>query len=86
MPVEFLLKPKDTKLGVQEEFQLENVLFDRIRDLRDAFNDLFIEAISHTNFKEYVERMVYVLKQIDHKYDELVEKSIHAKFRLNGAE
>jgi len=86
MPVEFLLKPKDTKLGAVEEFQLENELFDRIRDIRDAFNDLFFQAVTHNNFKEYVERMVYVLKQIDHKYDELVEKSIHAKFRLNGAE
>jgi len=86
MPVEFLLKPKDTKLGAVEEFQLENELFDRIRDIRDAFNDLFFQAVTHNNFKEYVEYTVYVLKQIDHKYDELVEKSIHAKFRLNGAE
>jgi hypothetical protein len=55
------LKPKDTKLGAVEEFQLENELFDRIRDIRDAFNDLFFQAVTHNNFKEYVEYTVYVL-------------------------
>jgi len=86
MPVEFLLKARSTELSAVEEFQTENELYIRIKEIRDAFNQLLCQAIYHRDFKEYVERIVVVLKRIDHRYDELVEKAIRAKLRLNGAE
>jgi len=86
MPVEFALKPRDTPLEIMEEFQLDQELSNRIRHIRNAFQNLFEESIYHDNFKHYVEYTVSVLKRIDRVYDELVEKAVHAKLRLNGAE
>jgi len=86
MPVEFTLKPRDTPLGIVEEFQSDQELSSRIRQLRNAFQNMFEESIYHENFKHYVEYIVVVLKRIDRVYDELVEKAVHAKLRLNGAE
>jgi hypothetical protein len=53
MPVEFLLKARSTELSAVEEFQTENELYIRIKEIRDAFNQLLCQAIYHRDFKEY---------------------------------